>query len=128
MLFARSSAVHQPFTMDFGVVAREMRTAVDTQDLGTGTAINAAIVAAAAYMGRQASSGRRAILIVTDNLSLNYRIPDDDVIRALYAADTTLNAILFGKQQHPAAPRPGQSFNADFTPSDVFKLAEQTGG
>ena len=128
MLFARGSAVRQPFTMDFAAVEREIRTAVDTTDLGTGTAINAAIVAAASFMGRQSSSGRRAILIVTDNLSLNYRIPDEDVIRALYAADTTLNAILIGKQQHPAAPRPGQYFNTDFTPSDVFKLADQTGG
>ena len=36
----------------------------------------------------------RAVLIVTDNLSLNYRIPGEEVVRAFYAADAALNAIL----------------------------------
>lgn len=128
MLFARTSAIEQPFTSDFGAVQREIRNAVDTQDLGSGTLINAAIVAASQYMGRHAGSGRRAILIVTDNLSLNYRLPDEEVLRALYAADTTLNAILIGKQRRPEPPKPGTRLNPDFTPSDVFKLADQTGG
>ena len=44
---------------------------------------------------------RRAVLIVTDNQSLNYMVPDDDVLRALYGADTVLNAILIGKQKPP---------------------------
>ncbi len=128
MVFARRSAVHQPFTSDFGAVEGQIRTALGREDLGTSTAINAAIVAAAAYMGGQRADARRAVLIVTDNLSLNYRVTDEEVLRRLYAADATLNAILIGKQRHPLAPRPGQQFNTDFTPSDVFKLAEETGG
>ena len=128
MLFAREAAVRQVFTPDIDVVAPGIAAAVKTQDLGSGTAINSAIVAAAAYMGRQPPTARRAILIVTDNLSLNYRISDEEVLRALYAADSTLDVILIGKRRRPDLPKPGQSFNTDFTPSDVFKLAEQTGG
>ena len=45
-----------------------------------------------------------------------------------YAADAVLNGIVIGKQKHPAAPRPGQYVNPDFTFSDVFKLAEESGG
>jgi VWFA-related protein len=128
MLFARTSALRRPFTSDFDAVQGEIRSAIDTQDLGSGTAINAAIVAAAAQIGRENSNGRRAILIVTDNLSLNYRIPDEQVLRALYAADATLNAILIGRQRRPEPAKPGAYVNTDFTPSDVFKLARQTGG
>ena len=128
MLFAREAAVRQPFTADFGLVASNIAGAVNASDLGSGTAINAAIVSAAGYLRGQPSAARRAVLIVTDNLSLNYRLPDEEVIRALYAVDTTLDAILIGKQRRPDAPRPGAYVNPDFTPSDVFKLAEQTGG
>ncbi len=128
MLFARESAVRQLFTGDFRLVEPEIANAVKAQDLGSGTAINAAVLAAAQYIARQPPSARRAVLIVTDNLSLNYRIPDEEVIRRLYAADATLDGILIGKQRRPAVPRPGVYVNPDFTPSDIFKLAEQTGG
>src|SRR5579872_4847651 len=128
MLFARGSAVRQPFTHDFGLVESNIADAVKATDLGSGTAINAAVVSAAAYARDQPATARRAILIATDNLSLNYRLPDEEVIRALYAADATLDAILIGKQRRPDPPKPGAYVNPDFTPSDVFKLADQTGG
>jgi VWFA-related protein len=128
MLFARSSEVRRRFTSDFAAVEREIRSAIDTQALGSGTAINAALLAAASYFRDETSQARRAILIVTDNLSLNYRIPDEQVIRDLYAADATLNAILIGKQRRPAPPKPGTYVNPDFTPADVFKLADASGG
>lgn len=128
MLFARGSAVRQLFTEDFGLVESEIANAVKPQDLGGGTAINAAVLAAAQYIGRQPATARRAVLIVTDNLSLNYRVPDEEVIHALYAADATLDGILIGKQKRPVALRAGTYVNPDFTPSDIFKLAEQTGG
>lgn len=128
MLFARQSAVRQPFTADFGLVESEIAGAVKAQDLGSGTAINSAILSAADYIRRQLATARRAVLIATDNLSLNYRVPDEEVIRALYAADATLDAILIGKQRRPDTPRTGVTLNPDFTPSDVFKLATLTGG
>lgn len=128
MLFSRSTLVRQSFTADFQAVEAGLRDSVREQSLGSGTAINFAIVSAAQYLQRQPVRGRRAVLIITDNLSLNYRVPDEDVIRELYRADAVLNAILIGKQRRPDAPKPGSYANPDFTPSDVLKLAEETGG
>jgi len=128
MLFARSSALSQRLTSDLAAVERKIQSARNAQDLGSGTSINAAILAAGDYFREDTSGARRAILIMTDNLSLNYRIPDEQVIRDLYAADATLNAILIGKQRRPPPPKPGAYVNPDFTPSDVFKLADETGG
>jgi len=128
MLFSREAAVREQFTADFGIIERDLRDAVDERGLGSGTAINAAIISAAQYAAEQPVRGRRAILIVTDNLSLNYKVPDDDVIRELYVADAVLNAILIGKQKRPGEPKRGSYVNPDFTPSDVFKLAAATGG
>ena len=128
MLFARNSLLTRRLTSDLASVERAIQSATDAQDLGSGTAINAAIVSAASYFRDETVKARRAILIVTDNLSLNYRIPDEEVIRELYAADATLNAILVGKQYRPPLPKPGTYVNPDFTPSDVFKLADATGG
>ena len=105
-----------------------MHDAVNTRTLGSGTAINAAIVTTARYLQKQKPRGRRAVLIVTDNVSLNYLMPDDEVIRQLYAADAVLNGILIGRQKRPEPPRAGRFTNTDFTPSNIFKLAEQTGG
>ncbi len=128
MVFARNAAVRQEFTSDPLSVQSRMREAVQDRGLGSGTAINAAIISAAQYLERQPVKGRRAVLIVTDNTSLNYKVPDEDVIRELNAADAVLNGILVGKQKHPDDLRRGSYANPDFTPSDVYKLAEQTGG
>ena len=127
MLFARRAEIRAPLKADFRSVEQALLNA-DGTSLGSGTAINAAIVAAAQYLQKQPARGRRAILIVTDNLSLNYLVPDEEVMRQLYAADAVLNGILIGKQKRPDPPRPGQFVNPDFTPSHIFKLAEQSGG
>ncbi|MGH9657466.1 MAG: hypothetical protein ACRD96_02920, partial [Bryobacteraceae bacterium] len=79
-------------------------------------------------IGRRPARGRRAVLIVTDNEGLNYQTPDEDVVRALFEADAVLNAIVVKRGRRPAAPRPGQFLNPDFTPSNVFGIAERTGG
>ena len=128
MLFSREAVVREQFTADFGVIESDLRGAVGERGLGSGTAINAAIISAAQYAAKQPVRGRHAILIVTDNLSLNYKVPDDEVIRELYAADAVLNAILIGKQKRPGEPKAGTYVNPDFTPSDIFKLAAATGG
>lgn len=128
MLFAREAAVRAEFTEDFRALQEQIQDAVRERSLGSGTAINSAIIAAARYAGSQPVRGRRAVLIVTDNLSLNYRVPDDEVIRALYTADAVLNAILIGKQRRPDPPPSTGALNPDFTPADVFKLAQETGG
>ena len=87
-----------------------------------------AIISAAEYVKKESRPARRAVVVVTDNLSLNYKVPDEEVLRALYGADAVLNAILIGRQKRPDPPPAGRELNPDFTPSDVFKLAEETGG
>ncbi len=136
MLFSRRAELREEFATDLGRVTAGLKEAVREKRLGSGTQINASIIAAAEYIGKQPAAGdapaprpsRRAILIVTDNQGLNYQAPDEQVLRALYGADTTLNAIVVGPGERPAPPKPGQYVNPDFTPSDVFHLAEETGG
>ncbi len=139
MLFSRDTKVREEFTQDLEEVTREIQSAVWDEDLGSGTAINSSILSAAEYMREYALKAeqdpdprrreeRRAIVIVTDNLSLNYKASDEDVLRALYSTDTVLNAIVVGKGHRPPAPPRDGYTNPDFSPADVFLLSEKTGG
>lgn len=128
ILFARTAAVREELTTDRSAVEDEIRKAVRDQSLGGGSEINASVLFAAQYLSRQAIRGRRAVLIVTDNKGLQYKVPDEQVVRDLLGADAVLSAILTGKQRQPDPPRAGAYQNPDFTPADVLKLAEQSGG
>jgi VWFA-related protein len=128
MLFARNAAIREPFTDDFAALQSGIGSAVTDRGLGSGTAINAAIIESAGYLAREGRKARRAILVVTDNRSLNYKVTDEEVLRALSGADAVLNAILIGKQRRPDPPPQGGYVNPDFTPSDVLKLAGESGG
>lgn len=129
MVFARRSAVHQGFSDNLAETARQIGSAVKTWDVGSSTLINSAIVDAAHYMDSHAGpDGRRAILIITDNLSMSYRLTDGQVIRELDKADTIFNAIVTGRAIRPRPLEPGKYANPDFTPADVFHVAEETGG
>lgn len=136
MLFSKETKVKEEFNGDLDEVAREIQEAVWDEELGAGTAINASILSAADYMHsfdekvedpRQRQE-RRAILIVTDNLALNYKASDEQVLRALYSNDIVMNAIVVGRGQRPGPPPEGKTPNPDFSPSDVFYLSEQSGG
>jgi VWFA-related protein len=127
MVFARTSAVHQGFSDNLAETARQIAGAVKV-DVGTSTLINSAVMDAAHYMEANAGTdGRRAILILTDNLSMSYQLTDGQVIRELNKADTVFNAIVTGRAIRPRALEPGKG-NPDFTPADVFHLSEETGG
>jgi VWFA-related protein len=127
LVFGKRMEVHQEFSDNLAESARQIANAVRDHDVGAGTAINLSVADAAEYMRKNAApQGRRAILILTDNLSLSYQFSDERVLKQLYAADTVLNAIVVGRAIRPGPVRPGQ--NPDFTPADVFKLAEETGG
>lgn len=130
MLFSRNTAVRVPFSGDFEAVAKQLARVPEAPALGSGTQINLAIVAAAGYVAQtlEGRPGRRAIVILTDNAGLNYQAPDEEVIRALHAADTVLNAIVTPEARPPKAPPPDRELNPDFTPPDVFRLARATGG
>jgi len=129
MVFARNTRVRLPWTSDMAVVASELRTAVSDDTLGAGTNINESLLSAVSYVGETAGeSGRRAVLVVTDNLGLNYKSPDVPVVEALESADTVLNAIVIGKGKRPEAISGNTYRNPDFTSPDVFRISEQTGG
>jgi VWFA-related protein len=138
MLFSRDTKVRQEFTGDLMEIARIIGTAVWDEDLGSGTSINASILGAVEYIeeyhdARNTQLGapqndRHAILIVTDNLGMNYQLPDEKVIRSLYNGDVVLNAIVVGKARRPEPDRPGRYTNPDFTVANVFDLSEKTGG
>ncbi len=122
MVFARRTAVHQGFSDNLAETARQIASAVKSWDVGTSTLINSAVVDAAHYMDKRAGPrGRRAILILTDNLSMSYRLTDGQVIRELNKADTVFNAIVTGHAIRPRPPDPNKETNADFTPANVFR-------
>jgi VWFA-related protein len=129
MVFAKSTAVAQSFSDNLAETARNIGSAVKNWDVGSTTLINSAVMDAAHYMEKHAGpGGRRAILILTDNLSTSYRLTDGQVVRELNKADTVLNAIITGRAIRPEPPQPGKPANADLTPANVYELAEQTGG
>jgi VWFA-related protein len=129
MVFAKKTALHQEFSDNLAESARQIAASVKNWDVGVTTLINTAIVDAAHYMEKNASPGaRRAILILTDNLSTSFQLTDGQVIRELDKADTVLNAIVTGRAIRPSAPGPSMFPNKDYTPSNVFHVAEETGG
>jgi len=129
MVFARESRTHLEWTDDMNKVADELKQGFQDETLGAGTNINDALLAAAKYADETAGpSGRRAVLIVTDNLGLNYKSPDQPVVEALNEAETVLNAIVIGKGQRPETVSGGTYRNPDFTSPDVFRISEETGG
>lgn len=129
MVFAKTTAVAQGFSDNLAETARNIGGAVKDWDVGTSTMINSAVMDAARYMDKNAGpGGRRAILILTDNLSTSYRMTDGQVIRELEKADTVFNAIITGRAIRPAPLAPGRGSNPDYTPANVYDLAEKTGG
>ncbi|MBM3812630.1 MAG: VWA domain-containing protein [Acidimicrobiia bacterium] len=130
LFFGRDVKISQEFTTDLDFAADAIGDSVVERGVGSGTAINSSLITAASYLHKQAESkpGRRAIVILTDNSSLNYQAPDEAVLARLFEADAVLNAIVTPGAKPPAPMRPGIYVNPDFTPSDVFRLAKETGG
>jgi VWFA-related protein len=127
MTFGIHSHMHFEWFDNHAEVTRQLRTAPEDQEkVGYGTAINSAIIDAAKYLAKDDGPGRRSILIVTDNLGLNDNANDELAIGYLLKADAMLNAIVIGRGIRPGPPKPGD--NPEFTPADVFKLADATGG
>jgi VWFA-related protein len=135
MVYAKTAEVHQEFSDNLAETARQIPLAITAHDVGYTTNINSAVLVAADLIERRADimnghavdPGRRAILIITDNLGMNRLLPDDVVIRELYRAETSLNAIVVGRAIRPRPPEPGAA-NPESTPADVYHLAEETGG
>jgi Ca-activated chloride channel homolog len=120
--------------LDFTTVAQDAAPVIGqgrrNKEVGAGTNINPSVMEAARYLGEKAANraGRRAIVILTDNEGLNYRADDERVLASLFDADAVLNAIVTPGAKPPEAGKVGLYTNPDFTPSDVFKLARESGG
>jgi VWFA-related protein len=126
--FSRRTVVKLDFSRDRGDAAAAIGAARFEKETGSGTLVNPSLLEAVKYLSERAANqpGRRAILVFTDNQSVNYQSPDQPVIEALLAADTVLNAIVT-----PDAKPPGPNktwANPDYSDSDVFRLARETGG
>lgn len=127
MVFSRHSKVTKPFTSDLTQVSDGLREAIRERDLGSGTQINAALQEAAkVFLEQGPPTGRRAILIVTDNLGVNYQLSDATVIRALHDANVVCNSIVVGRSKK--VDRETRFQNPDFSFADIFAISEETGG
>ena len=128
IFFGRLTHVALEFTASREEAAPIIGQGRNNKQVGSGTNINPSVMDAAHYIRQQAANhpGRRAIVILTDNGGLNYQANDEQTLEALFDADAVLNAIVTPGAKPPSA-RPAGA-NPDFTPSDVFKLARETGG
>lgn len=128
MLFARRQRMVVELTEETGLAQRALQEAALERDLGAGTVLNDALLEVAAYLRQpQGRAGRRAVIVLTDNGGVHFRSPDEDVVRALAGANVVVSALVpEGARQRPAPQ--GPDVNPDFTPANVFRIAEETGG
>jgi VWFA-related protein len=130
MLFARrSEVVLEPDADRRAAVAVIRDAAVErNSSLGAGSSLNEAVLAAAEYFKQRRYDGRRALVVLTDNGGLSKELPDEKVIQELAAAEVVLNGIVPGGVDPPKPPPKGVEVNPDYTPANVFRLAEESGG
>ena len=131
MVFSRGTELLSEFSSSLEEVAREIEVGVEQHRLPSGTAIYNSVLEASRLLATDKEkhlASRRAVLILTDNASLNYQITEAQVLRELWGVDAVLNALVTESAERPKVARPGAYRNPDFAPTDIFKLADQTGG
>lgn len=138
MIFSKQGKLLNELTKNRPDVLTTLRSLTRLPGMAAGTAINASIMDAVQTFKDDAAAGhydprhRRAILILTDNWGLNYRMPDRAVLRSLHEENISLNAIVVGRVQKPkgkwAEADDDLAEELDFSPANVFRLAEDTGG
>jgi VWFA-related protein len=117
------------FSADLRAAARMVQEAPLEREVGAGTNLNGCVLETLQWMAAQKEfPGRRVLVVLTDNHGMHYQTPDEKVLRALAGMDVTLNAIVAPGARPPKAEPKAPNANPDFTPPDVFKLAEETGG
>lgn len=129
MIFGKRALVREGFTSNPRIIERSLVAIGSTDEVGAGTNINQSILTAAGYLARTLkaapAASRRVIVILTDNAGINFKTPDDIVIRTLQEADIVLESIVVGGQGRDKV-RTGT--NPDFTFANVFHLSDETGG
>ena len=129
LVFGRKVAPLLEFTPDLRAAARMVQDAPLEREVGAGTNLNGSILETLQWMaGQPEFAGRRSLVVLTDNRGMHYQTPDEKVLRALAGMDVTLNAIVAPGAKPPKDEPKGGDPNPDFTPPNVFRLAEETGG
>lgn len=128
MTFSRETRLGVPFSKELDAVPPKLGKAIQDKDLGSGTLINPSLLKAAELFAQENPAGRRAIVIVTDNNAVHYQSPDEEVIKALHDQNVVLEAIVVGKGRRLPPNAQSRFANPDFTPANVFRLAEESGG
>lgn len=129
LVFGRNVVPLLEFTSDQRAAARMVQEAPLEREVGAGTNLNGAVLETLQWMAAQKEfHGRRSLIVLTDNRGMHYQTPDDKVLRALAGVDVTLNAIVAPGAKPPKTTSKGVDSNPDFTPPNVFRLANETGG
>ena len=129
LVFGRDVVPLLEFTPDLRAAARMVQEAPLEREVGAGTNLNGSILETLQWMaGQPEFPGRRSLIVLTDNHGMHYQTPDEKVLRALAGMDVTLNAIVAPGAKPPKAEPQGAGANPDFTPPNVFRLADETGG
>ena len=129
LVFGRDVLPLLEFTSDMRAAARMVQEAPLEREVGAGTNLNGSVLETLQWMaGQPEFPGRRALIVLTDNRGMHFQTPDDKVLRALAGMDVTLNAIVAPGAKPPKSAPKDANPNPDFTPPNVFKLAEETGG
>jgi len=129
VVFGRNIVPLLEFTSGLHAAARMVQEAPLEREVGAGTNLNGCVLETLQWMAAQKEfPGRRVLVVLTDNRGFHYQTPDDKVLRALAGMDVTLNAIVSPGAKPPKAELLDPGANPEFTPPNVFKLAEETGG
>lgn len=127
MLFANRTQLVQPLTNDLVQVPRTTVNTIYKDGPGRTTILNDSLLSAARYLKEQPATGRRTIIVLTDNAAMSGAVSDDEVVRTLHSADTVLNAILMGVKGDIPKYTPGYRDPSSRKP-DVARFVQATGG
>jgi VWFA-related protein len=129
MTFSDRSALVAPFTMDLDAVERDIKGILDRRFDG-GTNIQGALVDAGNYfLANRPKRGRRATLLISDNIGHRTR-KDISVVHVLWEADAVLCGLAIRDPGYPAR----RAIVAVVAPYALAKvggvdpIAEKTGG
>lgn len=118
VLYASRSSLAQPFTTDRAAIREAILSNMYKQTLGRDTMLNEALLIAADTLRATPPTSRRAILIISDNLSEQANVSQRQVEQALQSENIVVNAVVVPP---PSAPLAGA--NVDLRP-----YVEKTGG
>ena len=124
MAFANTSRLAQNFTNDRKLAAQKIEEATASDVLGRGTFLGPALDSAAIHMQKTpAQTGRRVIIVVTDNIAITPGRQTKDILEELFDSGT----VVYGLIVRAAI---GKVFNVMFLGQikGVNEFVEQTGG